>query len=97
MLLSTDNEGKTAWHWAAGKGNLDVLQKVWEWANENLTREEINNKFLLSTGNEGKIAWHWAAGKGNLDVLKKIWEWANENLTREEIHNKLLLTLYIPH
>jgi len=70
LLLSTDNEGKTAWHWAAGEGNLDVAQKVWEWANENLTREEINNKLLLSTDNEGMTAWHWAARWGNLDVLQ---------------------------
>jgi len=39
-----------------GKGNLDVLQKVWKWANENLTREEINNILLLSTDNEGMTA-----------------------------------------
>jgi len=30
MLLSKDNEGMTAWHWAALRGNLDVFQKVWE-------------------------------------------------------------------
>ena len=69
-----------------------MLQKVWEWANENLTREEINNKLLLSTDHEGITAWHWAALWGNLDVLQKVWTWANENLTREEINNKLLAT-----
>jgi len=67
------------------------LKKVWEWANENLTREEINNKLLLSTDNERMAAWHWAARWGKLDVLQKVWEWANENLTRQEVNNILLL------
>jgi len=30
LLLGTDSEGKTAWHLAAEKRNLDTLQKVWE-------------------------------------------------------------------
>jgi len=45
--------------------------KYWIWANENLTREEVNNKLLLSTDNEGKTAWHLAAHCGILDVLQK--------------------------
>jgi hypothetical protein len=59
------------------------LQKVWEWANENLTREELNNKLLLSTDNEGMTAWSTAAWEDNLDESQKVWKWANENLTRE--------------
>ena len=35
---------KTAWHWAAEKCNLKLLHKIWEWAEEKLTTEEINNK-----------------------------------------------------
>ena len=72
MLLSTDNNGRSAWHCAALQGNLDVLQKVWECANENLTRGEINNIMLLSTDYEGMTAWHCAARRGNLDVLQKV-------------------------
>jgi hypothetical protein len=30
MLLATENEGKTAWHWAVYLVNLDMLQKMWE-------------------------------------------------------------------
>jgi len=71
-------------------GNLDMLQKLWECANENLKREEVNNKFLLSTDNEGRTAWQCAALQGNLDLLQNVWELANENLTREEVKNKLL-------
>jgi len=41
LLLATDNKGKTAWHWAACEGNLDVLQKFWNWAKEKLTKENF--------------------------------------------------------
>ena len=76
---------------AAQRGNLQTLQKVWDWAEEKLTTEEINNKLLFGTDKSGMTAWHWAAYNGNLDVLMKVWEWAEEKLTKEEINNKLLL------
>ena len=72
-------------------GKLEMLQRVWEWANEKLTTEEINNKLLLGTDNEGRTVWHLAAIRGNLEILQKVWERANEKLTTEEINNKLLL------
>jgi hypothetical protein len=64
---------------------------VWEWAKENLTTEEINNKFLLGTDNEGKTAWHLTVEFGELESLQNVWEWAREKLTTEEINNILLL------
>jgi len=30
---------------AEEKSKLDILQNVWEWAEENLTTNEINNNF----------------------------------------------------
>ena len=83
--------GGTILHLATGQGNLHVLQEIWEWAKENLTNEEINNKLLLATDDMGRTAWHVAAEVGKLDALQKIWEWAKKNLTNEEINNKLLL------
>ena len=35
LLLARDNEGKTAWHWAAYQRNLDVQLKGRGWAEEN--------------------------------------------------------------
>ena len=89
LLLGTDSEGKTAWHLAAEWGNLDTLQKVWEYAEEKLTTQEKNNNLLLGTECEGKSAWHLAADWGNLDTLQKVWEYAEEKLTRGEINNKI--------
>jgi hypothetical protein len=36
---------------AADQGRLEILQKVWDLANEKLTTEEINNTLLLATHN----------------------------------------------
>ena len=53
MLLGTNKNGTTAWHYAAKWGNSEILQNVWEWAKENLTKEEINDKLLLGTDKDG--------------------------------------------
>ena len=52
------------------------MLQVWEWAEEKLTRDEINNILLLVTDNRGMTALHDAACKGNLDVLVKVLGWA---------------------
>ena len=91
MLLGTDKDGKTAMHYAATWGNSDILQKLWEWAKENLTREEINNNLLLDTDKDGRTTWHRAAEWGNSEILQNVWMLAKENLTTEETNNELLL------
>ena len=30
LLLATGNEGRTVWHFAARRGNVELLQKLWE-------------------------------------------------------------------
>jgi len=72
LLLATDNEGKTVWQLAAGRGNIELLQKLWECAKENLTTEEINNKLLLATDNGGRTVWQLAARRGNIELLQKL-------------------------
>ena len=52
MLFGTGNAGKTVWYWAAEWGHLETLQKLWEWAKENLRTEEINYKLLFGTDND---------------------------------------------
>jgi len=61
MLLHTDREGGTIWHEAAYWGHLNVLQKICEWAKEDLIREEIRNITLLATERGTEIPlriWH---------------------------------------
>jgi len=75
----------------AGRGNIELFQKLSECAKENLTTEEINNKLLLATDNEGRTVWQLAAGRDNIQLLQKLWECAKENLKREVINNNVLL------
>ena len=49
LLLTTEDEGRTAFHMTADQCGLEILQKGWGWANEKLTTEKINNKLLLAT------------------------------------------------
>jgi hypothetical protein len=51
LLLTTDEEERTVFYMAADQGRLEILQKVWDLANEKLTTEEISNKLLLATHN----------------------------------------------
>ena len=88
MLLASDRFGSTGWHVAANRGKLDILEKVWNCAEEKLAAEEIN-KLLLTTDRFGRTGWHLAAQRGNLDTLQKVWEYAEEKLTRGEINNKI--------
>ena len=91
MLLGTDCEGRTVCHVAAEEGKPEILHKVWEWAKEKLTTEEINNNLLLATDCYGRTVWHAAAEEDKPQILQKVWELAKEKLTTEEIYNKLFL------
>ena len=45
-------------------GAIQRFYKIWEWAKQKLTREEINNKLLIGTYKDGRTAWHYAAKRG---------------------------------
>jgi len=91
MLLVKDDKEKTAWIMATERGNIELLEKLWECANEKLTTEEINKKLLLATDVDRRTVFHMATDRGRVEILQKLWEWANEKLTTVEIKNKLLL------
>jgi hypothetical protein len=41
VFLATDEMGRTAWHNAAVEGRTDVLETLWEWAEKELTPDEL--------------------------------------------------------
>jgi hypothetical protein len=84
LLLATDDKGRMVLYMAANGGKLDLLQEILDWAEENLTTEEINI-FLLATDLEKMTAWHVAARRGKPELLQKIWGLAEEKLTAKEI------------
>jgi hypothetical protein len=91
FLLAKDDERKTAWFIAKKRGNVQLLEKLWFWAKEELTKEDIKNEFLLGTDSDGNAACHLAGKEHNLEILRKVWEWNEGKPTTEEINNKFLL------
>jgi len=60
-----------------------MLQKLWEWANENLTTEEMNNKLLLATYCGGRMVFHMTTDQGRLEIL--MYGMSTQNEITEEI------------
>ncbi len=48
---------------------LEILQKMWELAEDHLTTEQLNNNLLLTTDNLGFIASNMVEMWGKLNVL----------------------------
>jgi ankyrin repeat protein len=91
LLLAKDNARRTRWDLAIWGGNLQVIEKLWECANNKLKTEEKNNILLLAQNREKRTVFHTAAKHSRLEVLQKLWDWGNEKLSKEDINNKLLL------
>jgi hypothetical protein len=58
LLLATNTEGYTAWHFAALKVNTIALEKILDMAKGNLTTER-EKSFLLATNGEGNTPCTW--------------------------------------
>ena len=54
MLLAKDDRKQTVWHNAALWDNVELLGRIWKWAEEQLISKEVNNRILL--GRIGKRA-----------------------------------------
>ena len=65
-----------------------LLERLRNWAEEQLTPEELNNNLLLALDSDRQTAWHVATETIKLYVLDKLWEWANEELTPKDLSNK---------
>lgn len=77
-MLAKNRKQQTAFHLAAEDGKTDALEKVWEWAKDNLTQEELHNKLLLAKDLQGQTSLHMAAEEGHTEVIVKVCEWAKE-------------------
>jgi hypothetical protein len=80
MLFNKLMRGESASQIVAKEDELKVLRKLWEWGEENLPAEELNDKLLLGKDSEGQTAWHLAVEQRNIEVLQKLWEWGKEEL-----------------
>jgi ankyrin repeat protein len=71
-------------------GEVEVLDKLWEWAKGVLIRDEFSNELLLANDDKEISALHHAALSGKIQVIEKILKWTNEQLTKEVLIKLLL-------
>ena len=45
FLLNKEDKERYAWHVAAKMGNVSVLKKLWRWAKERQTTDELKQNF----------------------------------------------------
>jgi len=94
FLLAIDHERMIAWHVVSRRIKPEILQNIWELTEENLTKEEINNKLLFATDYKGRTVLHLAALNKEIEVLQKLRVWAKEKLTAGNVIKKLLFARY---
>jgi ankyrin repeat protein len=69
-LLAKDSDGKTVLHHASYSGNVKILGRIWNLAEEQLTPEELS-KLLLAQNDKRKTVWHVAAERLDIYVVDK--------------------------
>jgi ankyrin repeat protein len=66
---------ETSWHKAAERGNVEVLDRMWNWVKKlQLKPEEFRIKVLFSKDRYNATAWQKAAERGNVELLEKLWD-----------------------
>jgi hypothetical protein len=76
LLLAKEDKETAFYNATLGYKHKDIRENIM-WANENMTKEELN-KLLLAENNDRRTAWHLALRWGKPRLLDKLWEWANE-------------------
>jgi hypothetical protein len=91
FLLTKHNKERNAWHVVAIICSVRLLKKLWAWATERHTMDEIKQTLFLAKHLMGRTTWHDAAEANNTELLDVLWEWGKEELTTEEPSNRVLL------
>jgi hypothetical protein len=64
---------------AAEKNHVEILHKLWVWAEEaQQNANELKQKLLLAKDKYGITAWNLATLFGRLQALEALWSWAKE-------------------
>ena len=95
VLFSKDKNKETAWHNAAEGGDVEVLNKLLDWAKElQLKPEELRNEVFWSKNIFfEETAWDKAENGCHVEVLNKLWDLAIElHLKPEVLGNEVLLS-----
>jgi hypothetical protein len=77
-MLAQNERGETALHIAALRNHVEILQKLWIWAKDQMNPNDLRKKLLLAKDKYGYTAWHRAAERGNLVASGLLWSWAKK-------------------
>jgi len=71
LFLSQDSYRDSTWCLALHYDSIELLPKLWSWAEElQLTEDELKNKLFLAVDREGNSAIYWAACTGSIKLLE---------------------------
>jgi hypothetical protein len=89
VFLSRDEYEQTIWHKAAISDNVEILEKLWDWAKElHIKPEELRNEVFLSKDIYKQATLRKAERSGNVEILEKLRDWAKElQVKPEELRN----------
>lgn len=85
-MLARDGNEQTFLHEAAKRDNTKEFDKLWGWATEKLSAEELRET-LLAKDHLKHTVFNVAANRSNNEVFRRMWKCAREKLTVEEIQN----------
>ena len=74
-MLSRNDDGWMAWHYAAERGHIDVLEMLWARA-----RVKTFDLKLRVTESVGKSLWNLAKLNNDPIVLEEFWQKSEEDL-----------------
>jgi hypothetical protein len=79
---------------AAGRGKVQVLEKMRDWTKEiRLNPEELRKVVCLLKENSGQRLLHNVAGSGKVELLEELWDWAKKlQLISEKLRKKVCLS-----
>jgi hypothetical protein len=67
------------WQLADTNGNVEVLEKLWDWPKRlQLKPEDLSKEMFVSQGWSNLTAWQMAAESGQVQILKEMLDWVKE-------------------
>jgi len=94
LYLQEDSCGFSTWCLTVNNGYVQVLQKLWGWAEElQLTTDELH-KLLLAEHRDGSTPIYWAASKSSTELLEKMWGVCKETQVNPDDLSKLLVAAW---
>jgi len=73
VLSSKNDFGNAAWLLTTERDQVEILEKLWNWAKKlKLKQEDLRNEVFLTKDESNDMAWHKAAGKDQVEILEKF-------------------------